>query len=75
MTGLIQSSVLSLVLLSACTGGVKEEPAPKKDPREELIKTFCGKCPCSHMETDGDDVSADCFSRTEQDEHYGRQRI
>lgn len=69
MAGLMQSSFLSLALLSACVG----DPAKvQKDPREELLKTFCGKCPCPHMETDGPDITADCYPATEEDEHYGR---
>jgi hypothetical protein len=75
MNCILHFGFLTLFLLSACTGGVKDDQPSKKDPREELIKTFCGKCPCSHMETDGDDVEADCHPPTEQDEHYGRARI
>lgn len=72
MNSILQSSMLSLLLLSACTGGIKK---PEPETRSKLIKTICGECPCEHIETDGEDVSADCYPPQPKESSNDRYRI
>jgi hypothetical protein len=69
MSSILKCGVLFLVLLPACVGEPKK-PAP--DPRKELINTICGKCPCEHVHTEGEDVSADCYEPQPKERSHGR---